>query len=82
MLKIPPKCSWLFSGPLINNLGYVIGMLVNIPLDSDNQSKFDHLAYGVAITGTQINNFLSNVYNKNEKVKKISFSINNRGFST
>ena len=51
-------------------------MLVNMPLDSNDQNKFDHLAYGIAVTGTQITNFLSNVHNKNEKVVPTGRSSN------
>ncbi|MDP4265238.1 MAG: serine protease [Bacteroidota bacterium] len=70
------------GGPIINDLGYVIGMIVNIPLDAEDQSRIDHLAYGVAVTGTQINNFLSNIYRQNDKVRKLSFINNKKGFST
>ncbi|HVY75925.1 MAG TPA: serine protease [Puia sp.] len=70
------------GGPIINNLGYVTGMLVSISLDPDDQKNLDHLAYGIAVTGTQINNFLKNVRLQNEKVQKMPFCINKNGFAT
>lgn len=70
------------GGPIINNLGFVIGMIVDIPLDQDDQEKIDHLAYGVALTGRRIMNFLNDVNRNNDKVGKIQFQMNIEGFST
>jgi len=70
------------GGPIINNLGFVIGMIVDIPLDPNDQEKIDHLAYGVAITGRRILNFLRSVNSQNDKVSKMPFETKDVGFST
>jgi serine protease Do len=70
------------GGPIINNLGFAIGMIVDIPLNPDDQEKIDHLAYGVALTGRRIKNFINDVNLKNDKVEKIQFQMNKEGFST
>lgn len=70
------------GGPIINNLGFVIGMVVNIPLNPEDQQKIDHLAYGVALTGRRIINFINDVNCNNDKVEKILFKTDKGGFST
>lgn len=37
------------GGPLVNAQGYVVGMLVHIPLDAVNAEKIDALGYGLAV---------------------------------
>ncbi len=70
------------GGPIINNLGFVIGMIVDIPLDTEDQEKIDHLAYGVALTGRRIMNFINDISRNNEKVIKMKFQMGEEGFST
>jgi len=70
------------GGPIINNLGFAIGMITDIPLDSKDQEKIDHLAYGVAITGRRIKSFMSDVISKESSIQKIPFKIDSQGFST
>ena len=70
------------GGPIINNLGFVIGMITDIPLDQNDREKIDHLAYGVALTGRRLINFVNDVNHANEKVRKIDFQMNQDGFST
>lgn len=70
------------GGPIINNLGFVIGMIIDIPLNPDDQEKIDHLAYGVALTGRRIYNFINDVNRNNDKVDKLQFQMNKHGFST
>ncbi len=69
------------GSPIINELGYVIGMLVNIPLDKDDRTKLDHLAYGVAVTGLNLSRFLHNIRRGNQIVN-LPFSHTADGFST
>lgn len=70
------------GGPIINNLGFAIGMIVDIPLAPDDQEKIDLLAYGVALTGRRIKNFINDINQGNEKVVKMKFQMNKEGFST
>jgi serine protease Do len=70
------------GGPIINNLGYAIGMIVKMPMDPDNEEKLDHLGYGVAVTGKRLKDFISNVERNNEKVMRLPFTNTKEGFST
>lgn len=42
------------GGPIINNRGVVVGMLVQIPIDTEDSSKLDNLGYGIAVTGQNL----------------------------
>ena len=70
------------GGPIINNLGYTIGMIVMIPMDSGNQDKLDHLGYGVGVTGKKLKGFLSDVNRNSDKVSKLPLITSKLGFST
>ncbi len=72
------------GGPIINNLGFAVGMIVRISLDntSSDQAMYDHLAYGVAITGRELSHFISKVNQKNPLVIQLPHKNSNLGFST
>jgi len=42
------------GGPIINKYGLVTGMLVQIPISSEDSSKIDNLGYGIAVTGQSL----------------------------
>ena len=42
------------GGPIINKYGLVVGMLVQIPISSEDSSKIDNLGYGIAVTGKSL----------------------------
>lgn len=42
------------GGPIINDKGIVVGMLVQIPISSENSTKLDSLGYGIAVTGNSL----------------------------
>jgi len=47
------------GGPIINKHGLVTGMLVQIPISSEDSSKIDNLGYGIAVTGQSLLDALS-----------------------
>lgn len=47
------------GGPIINKYGIVTGMLVQIPISSEDSSKIDNLGYGIAVTGQSLLDALS-----------------------
>ncbi|WP_122745834.1 S1 family peptidase [Pseudomonas viridiflava] len=42
------------GGPILNALGHVLGMLVQIPMAADDSQKIDSLGYGVAVPNEAI----------------------------
>lgn len=51
------------GGPIINKHGFVTGMLVQIPISTEDSSKIDDLGYGIAVTGQSLMDALSFVEN-------------------
>lgn len=51
------------GGPIINKYGLVTGMLVQIPISSEDNSKIDNLGYGIAVTGQNLIDALSFIEN-------------------
>lgn len=54
------------GGPIINKYGLVTGMLVQIPISSEDSSKIDNLGYGIAVTGQSLLDATSFVENGHE----------------
>lgn len=54
------------GGPIINSHGLVTGMLVQIPISSEDSSKLDNLGYGIAVPGQSLLNALSFIENGRE----------------
>lgn len=70
------------GGPVINKRGEVVGVLVQIPLDTVDSSQLDTLGYGVAIPTSLINPFLHQINEMASNVVRIPFVNNGNGFST
>jgi serine protease Do len=71
------------GGPIINNKGYVVGILVQIPLDPQDESKLDALAYGIAVPRDAFMQLLQGPDNPAPSVKNLPFkNLEEGGFST
>lgn len=70
------------GGPVINNRGEVVGVLVSISGDSENYKAFDSLGYGLAIPTSEILRFINNINEKADNVTKINFVNYSNGFMT
>lgn len=52
------------GSPVINELGYVVGMVVQIPVDPNDSEKLDALGYGIAIPTEELQIFRRQLTNK------------------
>ncbi|MFI5218513.1 MAG: serine protease [Bacteroidia bacterium] len=71
------------GGPIIDKLGRVVGMLIQIPADPDDNKKLDVLGYGIAIPGVEIVKIFRQIIDgDNAEIKNIKFQNLTEGFST
>jgi len=49
------------GSPVINKLGNVLGMVVQIPIDSEDSSKLDSLGYGIVTPRAEILKLINEV---------------------
>lgn len=69
------------GSPLINKMGFVSGVLVNIPTSSDDNEKLDQLGYGLGLGSIEIERILNCIDDKNSKgIYELSFEIDENGF--
>ncbi|MBU2994799.1 serine protease [Cellulophaga baltica] len=66
------------GSPIINNLGYACGILVNIPTNPQDNTKLDDLGYGLGLSSKEIDLIIQNI--ENEKTVEIGFELTENGF--
>lgn len=59
------------GGPVLNKRGEVIGMVSQCP--SSDSEEIDRLGFGAAVVSSEIEEFLSEVANKNDRVGQVNF---------
>lgn len=64
------------GGPIMNKLGFVIGLLIRIPNDPQNQDEYDQLGFGLALPVEIINEFLQLVNNESDEVEYVEIKEN------
>jgi len=57
------------GSPVINRKGSVVGMIVQIPTDSQDASKLDSLGYGIVTPSSEINKLLASIEKGGDIVK-------------
>jgi len=70
------------GGPVINNFGYVVGILTNTLIDPNDSSKPDELGFGLALSSETLINFLDAINGKNKmEYKELKIIKEDDGFS-
>jgi serine protease Do len=70
------------GSPVINKRGHIVGIIVQIPIDIQDQTQLDKLGYGVAVSIEIIIEFIQNIVD-NEKVTTLKLNgIGDNRFST
>lgn len=70
------------GSPVINNCGYVVGILTNTLIDPKDNSKPDELGFGLALSSLTLINLLESINGKGEmEFKKMKIKEEISGFS-
>lgn len=70
------------GGPIIDDKGNAVGMLIQIPIDPKDQTKLDVLGYGIGLHGSEIFDMWKSILTNGEDIRNIQFKNNDNGFRT